>query len=308
MYVRSVNADGTLRIQIAGADITARSEMPGGFNVAPGSLLKGIVSFEDGRIYIKLLPGSLRPESPIFSFLASNGLPESPPAVFTASFFYASGKRLVPAEIKRIVSLAGDFPGKEFRACEAASLLSQKGIPLTAENLRIALEILEGRDMPLVESVRDSLEGEGSGAGGYGNSREGSGGGEPEKKGNPSGWEFSRRFVSGDYESDYVWYIYPYRRDFAGQVCTGSLRFLFDRLSRIEKESRLTFVDGHSSADFILTGDACRFEIYPGSAPRLLEKFTGEIKKMMMASGLDMDVFYGFDETLPGGGTVDIEV
>ncbi len=302
MYVRSVNPDGTLRVQLAGADITARTEMPGNLSVHAGSVLKGTVSFKDGKIYIKILPGSIQQNFSIFSFLASNGIPENPSAVFTAAFFYVSGRRLNPDEIKKIISLAGNFPGKEIRACEAASLLAQKGLPLTEENVMAALDVLEGRSIippePDMESDRN-LQGQGNPD--SGNPDAGSGG-------KDGGGEFQDRFVSGDYEGDVLWYIYPYQREIAGKTCSGSLRVLFDRIACRTKESRLTFVDGNSSADFILTEDSCRFEFYPEPAPFNLRKITAGLKRMMEDAGINMDVVYGLDENPPAVGTVDIEV
>lgn len=307
LYVRSVQADGTVRVQVAGADITARTEMPPGFSLPAGSVLHGRVFFEGNRVYIRLAADAVPRSSSLSAFLLSLGLNPSPAAVFTLSFFYSSGMRIDPGDIRRITALAAAFPGREKRACEAASLLRQKGIPLTQENIRRALEILEGVSvLPDGNAEQDSSAGEKPeypDAASPGNRQEEAGGG---GEGFPED-----AFLYGsasDTASGWDWYVLPFRRPFGGRVCTGSLRFLLHRFTGEAAETRITVRDGGSCADFLVDGSRCRFVLQPEPAPAVCGKLAAELEASLQKAGLPVPVCTGGgEENLPVK-PVDIEV
>lgn len=327
LYVRSVNPDGTLRIQVAGVDVTARSEIPGRSPVSAGSVLKGTVFFEDGRVCIKIAQDASPRNFSTPAFLSAHGLPGSPAALFTAAFFYASGKRIDPDCIRRITALSAGFPGGEFHACEAAALLLQKGLPLTDENLRKAVRILEGGAEDPSEAAENGASGEKKRGVGDGSPHQdfdaadssddsdGSGessaaDGEGRERAREDGDGFYRRFTEGGAEDEerFSWRVIPWRRDFAGRGCAGSVRFLIDNAVGATVETRISVMDGAASADFIISGGVCRLETSAPLGLREREKIAGELKRMADAADVGLDVVYGFGGDVPPVGSVDIEV
>lgn len=330
LYVRSVNPDGTARIQVAGADIAARSESPARLPLQAGAVLKGTVFFEGGKVYIKVNSPPQPGASPFSSFLASSGISPSDAAFHVLSFFYASGIRLEPSAIRRILQLALAFPQKELRACEAASLLYLRGLPLTEGNLRVALAALEGRlpagaEGGILPLNADAGRGKGSSAGeemqgGKGQGEEGLY--ESEKGGQAP--ESRLRYAANDEDSQSLdffsalagwdagksagqleWRIIPFRRSFGKTECTGSIRFLADRAGGSALETRVTAVleDG-SSADFVIyqgqggREGGCRFSVLPSPSSKSLPRLSAELAKELRNAGLPFPVEYGFGENV----------
>lgn len=337
LYVRSVNADGTARIQVAGADIVARSEMPQGFSLQAGSILKGNVFFEDGRVCIRVADSSLPSAFSFSSFLASSGISPSEAALHALSFFYVSGMRIEPSALRRVLSLAAAFPGKEARAAEAAALLLQKGIPLSEKSVKAAIDALEGR-LPagaFSENVTTASEGvlqvnPDGGGGRQSTEQKRSGGG---KRGGAEA-EGGEEAACGDEESradiDFFsafagaskagegsspsWFILPYKRSFGGAECTGSIRFLASGLGGKAIETRITAVfsplenTDAFSADFILSESECRFVFNPAPSGQAAARLSDELSRMLKGEGLPLPVQCGFDPSAFEAKSVNIEV
>ena len=330
LYVRSVNGDGTVRVQVAGADITAKSEMPRGFLLQAGMLLKGRVFFEEGKVYIRLTPPAPAQAFSFSHLLSSSGIAPTEAAFCALELFYASGMRIDPPAIRQALSLAAAFYGKEARAAEAAVLLLHKGLPLNEETLKAALAIIEGKALqedsssaeenvlqinPDGKGERHSKGDAGKGASDGGASAQG-GQGEGSKGG--GFWlEFTGQnlaFNKEDSCSKLTWFILPFKRDFAGAECTGSIRFLASGLGGRALETRVTVVsslleeEGGFSADFVVTEGGCRLALSPEPQGRRSERLAAELSKELEAAGLPSSVEYGIAAAAAGlSSPVDIE-
>ncbi len=340
LYVRSVNPDGTARIQVAGADITARSEMPPDLSLQPGSILKGRVFFENGRVYIRTA-GLLFPRGFSFSsFLASNGISPSEAACRVLSFFHVSGMRMDPAVVRRVLFLAAAFPGKEPRAAEAAALLLWKGISLTEENLKAAVDILEGRifagDSFRVEDGvlplnPDAERGKNPESGGKRDGEEAESGqkrggkdrenaeAEAAGKMQSQSADFFNAFTGRNTgrtgegaDAGLSWHILPFKRNFGGMDCTGSIRFLVSSADGKAIETRVTAVSSAEesgfSADFVFSESGCRFAVAPPPQERQAEKLAHELSKIVKGAGFAVPVEYGFGADFTEAKPVDIEI
>ena len=328
LYVRSVSADGAARIQVAGADVIARTEMPEGSRLQAGMLLKGRVFFEDGKVCIRLArPG----ETASFSFsnlLASSGIAPSEAAVRALSIFYVSKMRIDPPAIRRALLLAAAFPGKEPRAAEAAALLLQKGLPLAEENVRLALAVVEGRALYADTSSRGlgGLQADPEGKGGQGargesggeGGMENAGGGQDEGSRGGGGFfaEFAGQNLLFDREDNLArpaWLIVPFKRELAGAECSGSIRFLAGGLGGKAIETRITVIsssleeEGTFSADFVINEGGCGFAFSPEPGGRQAARLRAELSRALEAAGLASVAEYGLIPRLGGASSVDIK-
>ncbi len=334
LYVRSVNQDGTARIQVAGADVVARFETPAKFAVKAGALLKGTVFFENGSVYIRIANPPQPRAFPFASFLASSGISPSEAAFHTLAFFHVSGMRMDAAIIQRILHLAKAFPLMELRACEAASLLFSKGIPLTESNLKAAIDVLEGRltaeAMAAPLSYKDAVlpfNEEASGGSGSNADNE-QGGKEKEEKNASNGFQYSpsekegesldffSAFTGGKAKKDedsastrLDWHVLPFRRSFANLECTGSIRFLLDSARNKAVETRVTAaLEDGSSADFIVSESGCRFSLFPTPPSKALLRLSAELEKALKDEGIIAPVDYGFEANVFQAKPVNIEI
>ena len=334
LYVRSVNSDGTARVQVAGADITAKSEMPRGFLLQAGQVLKGRVFFEEGKVYIRLAqPAEQR--SSFARLLASSGIAPSESAYRALELFYASGMRIDPPALRQALTLAAAFTGREARAAEAAVLLLHKGLPLNKETLDAALAIIEGKALQDdAFSARESalrINPDGKGDRRQGQARGESqrkdagedaasahaGGGEGSKSASSFWLEFTGQNLQYNMEDNCAkpaWFILPFKRDFAGTECTGSIRFLASSLRGRAIETRVTALssflgeEGAFSADFVLTESGCRFALAPEPQGRRARRLCAELAKALEGAGLASNVEFGAATAAAEFAPVDIEI
>ena len=321
LYVRSVNSDGTVRVQVAGADVTAKSEMPRGFSLQAGQLLKGRVFFEEGKVYIRLAQPAAAKAFSFVHFLASNGIAPSDAALRALQLFCASGMRIEPPALRQALVLAAAFPGKEARAAEAATLILHKGLPLNEETLKAALAIMEGKISALRINPDDEEEprqAQERGARGGKGANDGLLSGQGEGSKGASGFlaEFTGQNLQYNMEDSCAkptWFILPFKRDFGGMECTGSIRFLASDLGERAIETRVTALsssleeEGGFSADFVLNEGGCRFSFSPEPQGKQAERLSLELSKMLLDAGLESAVEYGLGNAVAGLAPVDIE-
>ena len=324
LYVRSVNSDGTARVQVAGADIVAKSEMPRGFSLQAGMLLKGRVFFEDGKVYIRLAQPAADQKASFSRLLASSGIAPSEAASRALQLFCASGMRIEPSLVRQALVAAAAFPKKEARAAEAAALILQKGLPLTGESVKLALAIIEGKTDVLRINPDGEEEPRSKG-------KRGESGGKSADDGLPSAhggqgegsreaggfWaEFTGQNLQYNIEDNCAkptWLILPFKRKFGGIDCTGSIRFLVDGAGTKALETRITAVSssleeaGGFSADFVLSESGCRFAFTPQPGGRQAKRLCAELSKMLEGARLSLPVEYGLGSSFAELAAVDIE-
>jgi len=259
--VLSSSPDGTLRVRIGERTYNAA----GMRDMRSGESFDVRIHYSDNTVILTPVSSTLTPIRP--DFFSSLGVPETPVAVYLVSFFRQINAQLLPETLRSIMKVASRFPGKEMRAAEAAAILAERGIKIEDDTVAKMIRTIE----------------DGYGSGGYGNPESGN----PEA-GNTDD-DRSRdfcAFVNHKKGHDMHWIIIPFRKDFSGVPCTGSVRFLLDTQKNETIETRVTFIESMHNWEFSINNGVCSFTAEPLFTPVIFDKFVVYLMGLLEKTGI----------------------
>lgn len=287
--------DGTFRVAVGGRELVAA----GLRGASVGSSFSARVRIEGDAVVLSPVLDSAVDLSPGTSALfAELGIPETPVSSFLVSFFRTIEMKLDPALIRSVMKTAARFPGRELRAAEAAAILAERGISADDDTVADLLDLIEGRS----GAAGDHRAGSGGQDADDGGRRDADSAGResdtPSRTQTPierspiEGSSIERRralcaFVNHKKGQTLHWLVVPFSREFAGRLCSGSVRFLVDLAAQKTVETRISFFEGPRCWDFSITGKACSFTANPEFSPVVFEEFIVYLKHLLEKTGIE---------------------
>jgi len=267
VIVLSASPDGTLRVRIGDRTYNAA----GMRDMHPGESFDVRIRYSDNAVILTPVSSTLTPIRP--DFFSSLGISETPVSVYLVSFFRQINAQILPETLRSIMKVASRFPGKELRAAEAAAILAERGIKIEDDTVARLIRIIE----------------DGYGSAGFGDSGFAASGDESGNPGDAQDDELARdfcAFVNHKKGHDMHWIVIPFRKDFSGVNCTGSVRFLLDAQKNETVETRVTFVESMHTWEFSINNGVCSFTAEPLFTPVIFDKFVVYLMGLLEKTGI----------------------